>query len=146
MAPFCLFGNDMKHHFNGTLFRFPFRNEMTARDSEISNKQYDNEVLSELIDNFRAVISKTLLFLRHVKRIEVYSEDDGDVIHLNYYAEVTGRYKYAPPAITHSSVDILNLTAKSSTKKLSDEFDDIENFISGDSKHPISKVSFYNYK
>lgn len=119
---------------------------MTARDSEISNKQYDNEVLSELIDNFRAVISKTLLFLRHVKRIEVYSEDDGDVIHLNYYAELTGRYKYAPPAITHSSVDILNLTAKSSTKKLSDEFDDIENFISGDSKHPISKVSFYNYK
>lgn len=30
MLPYCHFGNDMKSHFDGTLFRFPFRNKFTA--------------------------------------------------------------------------------------------------------------------
>jgi len=144
MAPFCMFGNDMKRRFDGTIFRFPFRNEITARDSEISNKQYNEEVLSELIRNFRTVVSKTLLFLRNVRRIEVFSEHEGGDIRLNYYADVTGRYIYTPSAILHRGIGGLNLSANVSTIMLSDEYDDIEKFISGDGKYPISKESFYN--
>jgi hypothetical protein len=142
MAPFCVFGNDMKHRFNGTLFRFPFRNETTARDSEISNKQYCKKALSELIDNFRAVVSKTLLFLRHVKRIEVYSELDGDILCLKYYAEVTGRQSLSETSSIkqHGRTSLFHLAPKSSLIRTFDESDEIEKFVSGDA-HPISKVS-----
>jgi len=53
-SPYCYFGNDMKNHFDGTIFRFPFRNEMTASESEISNNQ-SNEAIDNLIEQFKDV-------------------------------------------------------------------------------------------
>ena len=93
MKPYFKFGCDMKNRFSGTLFRFPFRNDITAAASEISKKQYDDdETLQELISSFKLVISKVVLFLRHVKRVEVHVEDNDDNgPRLLYFAEVTGR-------------------------------------------------------
>jgi hypothetical protein len=46
----------MKFRFNGTLFRLPFRNLITAADSNISKMQHEVEdALNELISNFSKV-------------------------------------------------------------------------------------------
>uniref|UniRef100_A0A7S3QAL4 Uncharacterized protein n=1 Tax=Chaetoceros debilis TaxID=122233 RepID=A0A7S3QAL4_9STRA len=159
MIPYCLFGNDMKQRFNGTLFRFPFRNEKTAKESEISKKQYGDDVATkELIDSFKNVISKVVLFLRHVKRVEFYVEGESDQApKLQYYADVGERKALSETHAKRSSTS--NMSGLESIRSLansavfggsttqpiqSDHWNSISNFISGNESQPISKEAFYS--
>ncbi len=150
MAPYCLFGNDMKERFNGTLFRFPFRNETTAADSEISKKKYGEEVVvQELIENFKKVVKKTLLFLRNVQRIEFYVEDENDECpQLQYYADVTDRQIVAEssPTMQLSNLDGIRNLANSALfgGVQSNDWNAITNFIAGGESQKISKVRSYS--
>ncbi|XP_041857853.1 sacsin-like [Melanotaenia boesemani] len=78
-------------YFNGTIFRFPLRNEK----SEISDNLYDSKKVTELFDSFIADADLSLLFLKNVtsvslirisadgtvhKRLEVKSSDPTGVI------------------------------------------------------------------
>ena len=76
--PFCFFGNDLgAKPFQGTLFRFPLRTKDLTGDSEISKASYDDPTLvHELIASFRATAERFLLFLRNVRRIEMFILDE----------------------------------------------------------------------
>ena len=132
--PFCIFGNDMKQRFEGTLFRFPFRNEITASQSDISSTQCGTtDMTKELLENFRVSIQKVMLFLRHVKRVEVYVEEADDKgPQLLYHAEVVNRECIT----TNSSINTQRVTDKG--------WHAISNFISGSDSQPLSKEAFYN--
>lgn len=149
MKPYFKFGCDMKNRFSGTLFRFPFRNDITAAASEISKKQYDDdETLQELISSFKLVISKVVLFLRHVKRVEVHVEDNDDNgPRLLYFAEVTGRTVVESiPDSRASGLESLRDMAVNSfgTSQKMNDWNAVANFISGPKSQAISKESFYS--
>jgi sacsin len=153
MQPYQKFGCDMKNKFNGTLFRFPFRNAITAAESEISKKQYGEEsAIEELLTNFKKVISKLVLFLRHVKRVEVHLEEDNDDgPKLLYYAEVTGRKGLEAPSSSQqmqsqaSGFDGFRSLAANTFGMLqqSNDWNAIANYISGSGSdsQAMSKVS-----
>ncbi len=152
MEPYFKFGCDMKNRFNGTLFRFPFRNATTAAESEISKKQYGDEfAIQELLTNFKKVISKVVLFLRHVKRVEVHiEEDDDDGPRLLYYAEVASREPVETPPSSQqmmpqasSGFDGIRTLATNTFAMLqqSNDWNAIANFISGSDSQTMSKVS-----
>ena len=155
MTPYLKFGCDMKNRFNGTLFRFPFRNATTAAESEISKKQYgDDNALQELLFNFKKVVSKVVLFLRHVKRVEVhFEEDDDNGPRLLYYAEVADRRALEATSVSQqnqpqfSGFDGLrNIAAnKLGILQQSNDWNAISNFISGPESHTMSKVSIYQF-
>lgn len=148
VAPYVYCGCDMKNRFNGTLFRFPFRNVTTAAESEISKKQYgDDEAINELLINFKKVISKVVLFLRHVKRVEVHLEENNDDgPKLLYYAEVEARDNVEENERENQSVasgfdGIRNLAV--STLGISNQSNDwnaIAKFVSGSEAQSMSKV------
>jgi hypothetical protein len=77
-APYKFFGCDLVNYFKGTLFRFPLRNATTARASAIINTPQTRADISNLLDKFQQAIHQTLLFVRNVRRIEVYELDDTD--------------------------------------------------------------------
>ncbi|XP_076026169.1 sacsin-like [Genypterus blacodes] len=68
-------------HFDGTIFRFPLRNET----SDISDKLYDSDKVVELFDSFIADAHLSLLFLRHVTSVSL--------IHINKDSSVNTRLK-----------------------------------------------------
>jgi len=151
MSPYCLFGNDMQQRFNGTLFRFPFRNETTAADSEISKKKYgEKAVVEELVENFKKVIAKTLLFLRNVQRVEFYVENESDQCpQLQYYADITDRQIIGEPSALQQS-SLQQMSSLESIRSLanntlfggaqSKDWNAIPNFIAGDESQKMSKV------
>uniref|UniRef100_A0A7S2UD61 U-box domain-containing protein n=1 Tax=Attheya septentrionalis TaxID=420275 RepID=A0A7S2UD61_9STRA len=132
MSPYCHFGCDMQTKFQGTLFRFPFRTESTAAESEISKTQCAKDgAIDGLVDSFKKVISKYLLFLRNVKRIEVYTEGPNadDKPQLAYFAAVTKRdVVYEKTANSNSATG----------------WNSITDFIKGPQSHPLTKESFYS--
>lgn len=148
VAPYFYCGCDMKNTYNGTLFRFPFRNTATAAESEISKKQYGgDDTITELIANFKKVISKVVLFLRHVKRIEVHYEDDDDAgPKLLYHSEVTARENVEENVQASQPVpsgfDGIRSLAASTLGMLnqSNDWNAIANFISGSESQAMSKV------
>lgn len=150
MLPYCHFGNDMNKRFNGTLFRFPFRNALTAAESEISKTQYaEGNGIDELFKTFKKTILKVLLFLRHVKRIEVYTEDaiDDSTPRLLYYADVAEQKAIPenPDGISSSISGFRNIASNAvfggSTYEKSNNWNAIPSFINGSDSHPMSKVS-----
>ncbi len=146
MTPYCLFGNDMKEHFNGTLFRFPFRNQKTALNSEISKNRFgEDAVVKELVENFKKVVTKTLLFLRNVQRVELYVEGDTDQSpQLQYYADVTDRHILGEPSTNQSSgFDSIRSLASNAFfgGAQTNDWNAITNFIAGDDPQQMSKVS-----
>eukprot|EP00105_Crassostrea_gigas_P042862 XP_019927010.1 PREDICTED: sacsin-like [Crassostrea gigas] len=58
--------------FTGTLFRFPFRTNEQAVNSEISNKTYDEQEIKSMIQLFVKNVGNIILFTQHVKEIEFY--------------------------------------------------------------------------
>ena len=139
----------MKNKFNGTLFRFPFRNSITAAESEISKKQYGNdEAITELIANFKKVLSKVVLFLRHVKRVEVHFEDENDNgPKLLYLADVAERENVEDNELhnQHSTASgfegIRSLAANTfGILNQSNDWNTIANFIAGSELQGMSKV------
>lgn len=89
-APFKnVFGCDLENHFSGTMFRFPLRDEALSAASEIKRRAYSQREIVDLFQSFKAVISSTMLFLRNVRKVEVYFQGatDSEPI-LLYGAEV----------------------------------------------------------
>ncbi|KAG1701483.1 hypothetical protein DVH05_010784 [Phytophthora capsici] len=78
-APFKgVFGCDLEHHFKGTLFRFPLRDNKLAESSEIKRRGYSHREIVELFKSFQGSIIDTILFLRNVRKVEVYVQSDID--------------------------------------------------------------------
>ncbi len=152
MNTYCIFGNDMKKCFDGTLFRFPFRNTTTASKSEISKKQYNEDAnISELIENFKKVVSKVILFLRHVQRVEFYFEGENDEEpKLQYFVDVRDRevLNGSAPRQSASGIDSLRYLTNSTVFGLTsqspraNDWNAISNFIAGNGSQSLSKVSF----
>ena len=145
MLPYCRFGNDMKKRFQGTLFRFPFRNERTAAESEISKAQYGREgSIETVLQSFKKSVQKVLLFLRHVKRVEVYSESAKDESpRLLYYVEIADR-RAVSQAREKSGIESMRSFATNSVFGSVNEWNAISNYISGANSQPMSKVSLNN--
>ena len=58
--------------FNGTLFRFPFRTNEQAAVNEIKKEAYDEDRVKTSLRALQEVCGKLLIFLQHVKSIEVF--------------------------------------------------------------------------
>ena len=68
-------------YFDGTIFRFPLRNET----SEISDNLYDSDKVVELFDSFIADADQSLLFLKNVTSVSL--------IHIDVHGTVNTRLK-----------------------------------------------------
>ena len=62
--------------YSGTLFRFPFRNSVTALRSSISKYKCDRNNYTELVKCLRDSADTLLIFLRNVRRVELYELDE----------------------------------------------------------------------
>lgn len=156
LMPYCHFGNNMKNRFQGTLFRFPFRNDATASESEISSNQCNrNDAIDRLMEQFKIVIPKFLLFLRHVKKIEVYVEDcDDEMPQLLYYADVTSRKvlegsSYSDRTMPRSNLEQLRSITSNGVfgvrnEEAASHWNSISSFITGPGTNPLSKEAFYS--
>ena len=71
-----LFGFTASSHYNGTMFRLPFR----ANASQISCTLYNNDLVQQMKDDLVKNGSKLLLFLQHVKRITFSSLQGGSTV------------------------------------------------------------------
>jgi len=58
--------------YNGTLFRFPFRNEETAQNSEICRKIHTKRESERLEKALQSCATELLLFLKHVERVSLF--------------------------------------------------------------------------
>ncbi|XP_062502568.1 sacsin-like [Corticium candelabrum] len=58
--------------FDGTLFRFPFRTKEQAAVNEIKNEPYDEDQLKTSLQALKEVCGKLLIFLQHVRSVEVF--------------------------------------------------------------------------
>ncbi|KAL8224267.1 hypothetical protein R6Q57_019742 [Mikania cordata] len=74
-STFLHFGCDMQQSFPGTLFRFPLRNDKVASKSQIKKEAYSPQDVTSLLSSFADVVSETLLFLRNVKTISIYTKE-----------------------------------------------------------------------
>lgn len=78
-APFKnVFGCDLRSHYNGTLFRFPLRHAALAEMSEIKRRAYSQGDILDLFRTFKASIASTMLFLRSVRKVDIYVQSDCD--------------------------------------------------------------------
>ena len=63
--------------FDGTLFRFPLRSP--EAESELSSTPYSaDDVKTKLFDSFMSEAAITLLFLKHVSKVELYERGQSD--------------------------------------------------------------------
>ena len=71
-----LFGCDMTgkgtFHFDGTLFRLPFRTSEQAKDSDISKEPYTPENVKNLVKSLKKSASTLLLFTQNVNEVRVF--------------------------------------------------------------------------
>jgi sacsin len=77
-APLCFFGCSMTETYNGTLFRFPLRTDATAARSEIKQEPYSPAAAMALLTSFREGATRTLLFLKNVRRVNCMVLTPGD--------------------------------------------------------------------
>ncbi|KAG7502347.1 hypothetical protein JOB18_018013 [Solea senegalensis] len=75
-------------HFDGTIFRFPLRSEV----SEISDNLYDSKKVVELFDSFIADAGLSLLFLKNVTCVSL--------IHIDTHGTVNTRFKVTSSVAT----------------------------------------------
>lgn len=75
-------------HFDGTIFRFPLRNEA----SEISDNIYDSDKVVELFDSFIADADLSLLFLKNVTSVSL--------IHIDKHGTVNTRLQVKSSVLT----------------------------------------------
>ncbi|KAI5066266.1 hypothetical protein GOP47_0018890 [Adiantum capillus-veneris] len=83
--PYMVFGCDLQHCFNGTLFRFPLRTSLTAARSQIKQTAYSPEMVLALLRDFQTIASEILLFLHSVTSINVLVREElGQEMHMLY--------------------------------------------------------------
>ncbi|CAN8264910.1 unnamed protein product [Cochlearia groenlandica] len=78
-VPYCVFGCDMKTPFRGTLFRFPLRNPEQAASSRLSRQAYFEDDISLMFDQLFEEGVFSLLFLKCVMSIEMYTWEAGEL-------------------------------------------------------------------
>jgi hypothetical protein len=59
-------------HYQGTLFRFPFRTLVQAGKSDICKKVYDEEKVKAIVDSLTESASLLLLYAEHVTEVELF--------------------------------------------------------------------------
>ena len=73
-----IFDCDMKYnaqepfHYQGTLFRFPFRTLVQAGKSDICQKVYDEEKVKTIVDSLTESASLLLVYTEHVTVVELF--------------------------------------------------------------------------
>jgi sacsin len=77
-APYAQFGCDMAAKFNGTLFRFPLRTDAMAARSQIKGEAYPPAAVRKLFELFRENATRTMLFLKNIRRISFMVRGPGD--------------------------------------------------------------------
>ncbi|XWS54336.1 hypothetical protein CRYUN_Cryun10bG0081200 [Craigia yunnanensis] len=76
--PYCAFDCDMINPFTGTLFRFPLRNSDQAARSKLSRQAYSEDDISSMFLQLFEEGVFSLLFLKSVLSIEMYTWDGGE--------------------------------------------------------------------
>ena len=61
-----IFNLEAEGEYQGTLFRFPFRCQLTSQKSKICKKIYDKGSVSDLVQALKEESHKLLLFLKHI--------------------------------------------------------------------------------
>ena len=92
-----LFGFEPNTSYQGTLFRFPFRENY----SKLSNIQYNDSHVDEMVDGIEKAGSKLLLFLRNVKRI-TFSRIDQQTNEIRLVLEIQKESKSTIISCSHS--------------------------------------------
>ena len=142
--PYLFFGCDLNSRFHGTLFRFPLRTEVTSKASEIKNVSPSEASVKELLDAFRRTIHLTLLFVRNVRRIEVYqlpADAPTNEPVLLYHAEVLPQSADAGDGVEIIATPTPIPPAVLSTRR----WPSVAQFIQGDSGSagiPFTKAAF----
>ncbi|CAG8771319.1 12540_t:CDS:2, partial [Dentiscutata heterogama] len=91
-APFSIALNEtFDGDYNGTIFRYPLRNDRDAAESKISSKQYKTEQVEMMFKTFFQFDNiSCLLFLKYIETISFYELKKGSEIpELMYKIEVT---------------------------------------------------------
>eukprot|EP01061_Rhynchopus_euleeides_P046812 TRINITY_DN9067_c0_g5_i1.p1 TRINITY_DN9067_c0_g5~~TRINITY_DN9067_c0_g5_i1.p1 ORF type:complete len:3266 (+),score=1175.25 TRINITY_DN9067_c0_g5_i1:544-9798(+) len=75
-----IFGSDCigSSKYEGTLFRFPLRNDTTASQSEIRGTKYSTKQAMELLWKFIDTSGDLLLFLKHIREVRVVVRENGE--------------------------------------------------------------------
>lgn len=78
------FNDVIDENFEGTIFRLPLRDEITSKESQISNEIFTFEDFLKWVDEWQDNVDN-LLFLRHVHRLilQEISEDGKKIVHLD---------------------------------------------------------------
>jgi sacsin len=89
-APYAQYGCDMATKFNGTLFRFPLRTDVTAARSQIKGEAYAPAAVRSLFELFRENATRTMLFLKNIRRVSFMARGPGDAApHLLYEVQLS---------------------------------------------------------
>ncbi|XP_028400649.1 sacsin-like [Dendronephthya gigantea] len=62
-------------HYDGTLFRFPFRTAAQARTSDIIKTSYGRDKIQAIVCSICECASNLLIFSQHVKEVEIFELD-----------------------------------------------------------------------
>lgn len=65
-TPYLHFGCDMKSRFSGTLFRFPLRSQVAARNSSIKSRPTSVSDIDELLKSLQRDATQVMLFLKNM--------------------------------------------------------------------------------
>lgn len=76
------------HLKESTMFRLPIRNDLSAKQSEISSKAFSNSEIDQLLTIFESEIRETLLFLRNVTRVSISRIENNKLVR-RYEASAT---------------------------------------------------------
>ncbi len=66
------YNTEESFHYQGTLFRFPFRTLVQAGKSEICQKVYNEEKVTAIVDSLRESASLLLVYTEHVTEVELF--------------------------------------------------------------------------
>lgn len=82
------FNDVIDENFEGTIFRLPLRDEITSKESQISNEIFVFNDFLKWVDEWKNNVDN-LLFLRHVHRLilQEISEDGEKIVHLDIKTE-----------------------------------------------------------
>lgn len=74
---FKCYHEDILLKSTGTVFRLPLLTKTFAEKSELSNKEVTEQIIYNMLHNLESEISKSLLFLRNVRKITIASITKG---------------------------------------------------------------------
>ena len=95
--------------FPGTLFRLPLRTPATAKASQISQSSTSTEQACCLLSDFAAAAPDLMLFLRHVKKISIYTIDaDRRSAVLKHASELTSPSAASAPKSSMHTVQVIS--------------------------------------